>query len=116
MCPSVTLRALACPEPPPATGLSSAHPGFETLQHVCNLPMLPPIWNWLVEVGGQTFCQSAALLNVSSKFKHAILSFYAFQQTTLGIDAVEHRTTPFGMPDLSEPKQRSQVDHGLMVA
>jgi GGDEF domain-containing protein/2'-5' RNA ligase len=71
-----------------------------------------------VEVGGQTFRPGAALLNVSSEIKHAILSFSGFHQTTLGIHALEHRTKPFGMPDLdlSEPKQRSLVDHGLMVA
>jgi GGDEF domain-containing protein len=71
-----------------------------------------------VDVAGQTFRPGAALLNVSSEIKHAILSFSAFHQTTLGIHALEHRTKPFGMPDLdlSEPKQRSLVDHGLMVA
>ena len=58
-----------------------------------------------VEIGGQTFRPGAALLNVSSEIKHAILSFSAFHQTTLGIHALEHRTKPFGMPDLdlSEP-------------
>jgi GGDEF domain-containing protein/2'-5' RNA ligase len=71
-----------------------------------------------VDVAGQTFRPGAELLNVSSEIKHAILSFSAFHQTTLGIHALEHRTKPFGMPDLdlSEPKQRSLVDHGLMVA
>jgi len=71
-----------------------------------------------VGIGGQTFRPGAALLNVSSEIKHAILSFSAFHQTTLGIHALEHRTKPVGMPDLdmSEPKQRSLVDHGLMVA
>jgi hypothetical protein len=71
-----------------------------------------------MEIGGQTFRPGAALLNVSSEIKHAILSFSAFHQTTLGIHALEHRTKPFGMPDLdlSDSKQRSLVDHGLMVA
>ena len=71
-----------------------------------------------MEIGGQTFRPGAALLNVSSEIKHAILSFSGFHQTTLGIHAIEHRTKPFGMPDLdlSDSKQRSLVDHGLMVA
>jgi hypothetical protein len=71
-----------------------------------------------MEFGGQTFKPGAALLNVSSEIKHAILSFSGFHQTTLGIHALEHRTSPIGMPelDLADSKQKSLVDHGLMVA
>ena len=70
------------------------------------------------EIGGHVFHPGAALLNVSSEIKHAILSFSGFHQTTLGIHALEHRTAPASMPelDLSKPKQRFLVDHGLMVA
>jgi hypothetical protein len=71
-----------------------------------------------MEIGGHAFRPGNALLNVSSEIKHAILSFSGFHQSTLGIHALEHRTKPVGMPDLdlSQPKQRSLVDHGLMVA
>ena len=76
------------------------------------------IRSFQMEVGGHAFRPGAALLNASSEIKHAILSFSGFHQTTLGIHALEHRTAPIGMPelDLSEPKQKSLVDHGLMVA
>jgi hypothetical protein len=76
------------------------------------------IRSYQMQIGDQTFKPGAALLNVSSEIKHAILSFSGFHQTTLGIHALEHRTSPIAMPDLdlSEPKQKSLVDHGLMVA
>ena len=76
------------------------------------------IRSYAMEIGGHTVRPGAAVLNVSSEIKHAILSFSGFHQTTLGIHALEHRTLPAAMPelDLSQPKQRFLVDHGLMVA
>jgi len=71
-----------------------------------------------MEVGEHRFRPGAAVLSASSEIKHAILSFSAFHQTTLGIHAIEHRTRPGFLPklDLSQPKQRFLVDRGLMVA
>ena len=76
------------------------------------------IRSYAMEIGGHTVRPGAAVLNVSSEIKHAILSFSGFHQTTLGIHALEHRTLPAAMPelDLSQPKQKFLVDHGLMVA
>jgi hypothetical protein len=76
------------------------------------------IRSYAMEIDGHTVRPGAALLNVSSEIKHAILSFSGFHQTTLGIHSLEHRTLPAAMPelDLSQPKQRFLVDHGLMVA
>jgi GGDEF domain-containing protein/2'-5' RNA ligase len=76
------------------------------------------IRSFQMEIGGHAFRPGNVLLNVSSEIKHGILSFSGFHQTTLGIHALEHRTSPAGLSDLdlNEPKQRKLVDHGLNVA
>jgi hypothetical protein len=76
------------------------------------------IQSFEVQIGKQSFRPGAAVMKASTELKHAILSFSAFHQTTLGVHALEHRVAPAMMPDidLENPVHRGLIDHGLMVA
>lgn len=76
------------------------------------------IQTWETKTPFGTIHPGAAALRIGSEAKSAILSLSGFHQTTLGLHALEHRTKPFGMPELdpNDPVQGKLIDHGLMVA
>ncbi len=92
------------------------HP--EIYQHLKNNLTKSAIQQWEVNLGGKVIHPGAIALKANAELKHLILSLSAFHQTTLGVHALEHRTKPFGMPELdfSDPVQKDLVQHGLMVA